>query len=201
MFPHEAGSKNGAFAEAGTRISGSGAFTVREAKASYQRVSRIRAKPPNEDESGGPPGPSDYEQPGALLELSASYESDGDLLSHKSSHEIWEGVVLAPRQEFRLVSLPLRTVTPVSHGMERSQLSALSEASITGFKHDLVALLQTVDTEIRDVQILSPKGKTPVIYIDYARVGLMPLSAFGDGVRRVLLIARAAVGGWRSTAH
>ena len=109
MFPHEAGSKNGAFAEAGTRISGSGAFTVREAKASYQRVSRIRAKPPNEDESGGPPGPSDYEQPGALLELSASYESDGDLLSHKSSHEIWEGVVLAPRQEFRLVSLPLRT--------------------------------------------------------------------------------------------
>jgi AAA15 family ATPase/GTPase len=46
-----------------------------------------------------------------------------------------------------------------------------------------------MDSEITDLVILSPTGKLPSLYIDHKRVGISPLSAFGDGVRRLLFIA------------
>jgi len=46
-----------------------------------------------------------------------------------------------------------------------------------------------MDSEITDLVILSPTGKRPSLYIDHKLVGISPLSAFGDGVRRLLFIA------------
>ena len=69
MFPHEPGSRNGSFSEAETRISGSGTFSVKEAKAHYKRLSRVRARPLEAE---------NYEQGGARFELSASYKSDSE---------------------------------------------------------------------------------------------------------------------------
>ncbi len=185
MFPHDAGSNNGAFTAADTRISGSGAFAVKEARASYKKKSRIRARSPRDADSGL--NEEGYEQPGAGFDLSVSYEGAGQGRGPKLEYELWEGEDLLLDVESGQFALPVRTVTPVSHRAEYLRL--LSQAAITGVKPELLALLRNIDSDIHDVQILSPTGKTPVIYIDYARVGLMPLSAFGDGVRRVLFIA------------
>jgi hypothetical protein len=95
MFPHGADSRNGLFSEAETRISGSGTFAVKEAKAHFKRLSRVRT---TEDS-----GEAGHEQAGALFDLSASYESDGERINQSSKKEIWEGEGVALSGEVRLV--------------------------------------------------------------------------------------------------
>jgi hypothetical protein len=186
MFPHEPGSRNGSFSEAETRISGSGTLAVREVRAHYKRLSRVRARPPEAEKSLGDFGQADYEQAGVLFELSASY-ANGNI--RMQPWELWYGEELKLTGVMGLANVPCEMITPVSHRVETDQLRWLSEASIADKKHGLLALIQAIDSEIRDVQILSPSGKRPVIYIDFARVGFIPLSACGDGIRRALFIA------------
>jgi predicted ATPase len=76
----------------------------------------------------------------------------------------------------------------VSHRVEPIH-KELSEATLAGQKRQILSLLKELDPRILDVQILSPKGRHPAIYIDYVSNGLLPMSAFGDGVRRAFLIA------------
>ena len=48
--------------------------------------------------------------------------------------------------------------------------------------------MMALDRKIQDVLVLS-EGKQAVIHVDYLSSGILPLSSFGDGLRRALLIA------------
>jgi hypothetical protein len=186
MFPHQP-LIDGPFARGRVSIAGSGAFAGREVFASYKPTSRIGARPASARGDSGADG-NGLEQAGARVELVADAEIDpgGALREFTSVYDLWEGDTL-PLSGHALF-LPVRTVTPVSHRVEPIERD-LSEATLTGQKGQILSLLQELDSGILDVQILSPRGHRSAIYIDYSSNGLLPLSSFGDGVRRAFLIA------------
>lgn len=75
------------------------------------------------------------------------------------------------------------------HRVESVQVREYSEAAQAGLKQQTLFLLKAIDPQIRDVQILVPKGRLPAIYIEYGTFGLRPLSSLGDGTRRAFSIA------------
>jgi AAA15 family ATPase/GTPase len=76
------------------------------------------------------------------------------------------------------------------------EIRLLSQARFRNFKSDVVRLLQQIDSNISDIEILSPpqsissvSTSSVYIYIQHKKLGLVPLSSFGDGIRRLLHIA------------
>lgn len=68
-----------------------------------------------------------------------------------------------------------------------------------GYKEICLKALQLFDSDIEDMMIFrSDIGNRPVEYLKHKRLGNMPLSTFGDGIKKVLVlsnaIARAAGG-------
>lgn len=65
-----------------------------------------------------------------------------------------------------------------------------SDARLAGFQEKVRELLRSLDSRLVDLEILAPRGQ-PVLFLQDAVAGLAPLSAFGDGIRRTLLLALA----------
>jgi AAA15 family ATPase/GTPase len=86
-------------------------------------------------------------------------------------------------------SLSIDIITPVSHPIEQLEVRLLSEATLQGLKLEIIKLLQVIDEEIIELQILTKMGDRAHIYIQHEKLGFSPLSAFGDGVRRLLFMA------------
>lgn len=89
-------------------------------------------------------------------------------------------------------SLKTSVVTPSSHRSEVGQFRLLSEATFQNFKADVIQLLQQMDNNISDIEILLPPESMSSrfnIYIQHKKLGLAPVSTFGDGIRRLLHIA------------
>jgi len=89
-------------------------------------------------------------------------------------------------------TLLISTVTPTSHRSSVAQIRLLSEASFSDFKADALKLLNQMDQNISDIEILVPPDSVAFsadIYIQHKKLGLVPVSSFGDGVRRLLHIA------------
>ncbi|MDK2411478.1 AAA family ATPase [Aphanizomenon sp. PH219] len=106
--------------------------------------------------------------------------------------QLWENEVLARPSRKREPGLSLCTsiVTPVSHRFE-SPFRLFSEARFKNFQADVLELLQKIDNNISDIEILLPPQSTSTfsIYIQHKKLGLAPVSTFGDGIRRLLHIA------------
>lgn len=61
-----------------------------------------------------------------------------------------------------------------------------------GYKEICIKALQLFDPDITDILVLkSTVGNRPVDYIKHNRLGTMPLSTFGDGIKKVLVLANA----------
>jgi len=109
------------------------------------------------------------------------------------TYRLWENYFLlskkSTKNEFKL---PISMVTPTSHRSNIGQFRLLSEARFYNFKSDVLDLLVQMDQNISDIEILlQPESISSrfSIYIQHKKLGLVPVSSFGDGVRRLLHIA------------
>lgn len=186
MFPHRQRTR-GPFVEGKVDLSGAGRFLVREARTLYKPASRLRTRttpsPGNGTEQNG------YDEAGAHMEFSVTAEPSPDGVSRQfyHSYDLWEGESPTLVEQDSLVTLPVHMLPP--HRAERVLLTEFSDVAESGLKQQTLSLVKAIDRGIRDVQILAPTGKRPAIYIDYASSGSLPLSAFGDGIRRAISIA------------
>jgi hypothetical protein len=95
--------------------------------------------------------------------------------------------------------LPVEIISPFDHGIEEIYVGRFRRAVLGDHKADIIKALQCVDSGIRDMEFLplpGPAQSIPyrgAIYLRHERNGRTPLSAFGDGVRRVLLMALTLV--------
>lgn len=178
-------------------VSGSGAFTVRELIAQYKRVTGefTDREQVDVDEHGAPIYElTTSEQVGAEIDIEVRTVRNSDNgntpLAHRQRVTLWS---MNPFEveipAFADQSLRVRTISPFSHQNERLQITQLSEAIETGWKEKVVDLLVKIDPLIAGLEIIAPTGGRAQVAIRHAKLGVMPLSAFGDGVRRVLLFA------------
>jgi len=191
LFPQNSEVSHIHLYEGETYVSSNGAFPVRELRAIYREFEGFSELNDKENSSESQLEIDDIEFDnilrGAELELKVATTFGPEELS--VSFEIWENQRFINRKNRSTAVLPIDTVTPFSHRIEQLQVSLLSEAIFLGIKPQIIKLLQLMDSEITDLVILSPTGKRPSLYIDHKLVGISPLSAFGDGVRRLLFIA------------
>jgi AAA15 family ATPase/GTPase len=195
LFPQNKQQEQLDFYQGETYVSGNGKFSVRESRAIYQELEGIELSENSESRSEdeldiGEPG-LDNIMRGAEIELKATLSNSETALSER--FEVWQNQRLTNRRIRSDAVLLVDTVTPFSHTIEQLEVGLLSDAILLGIKPEVIELLQLIDSEITDLVILSETGKRPSLYIDHKLVGISPLSAFGDGVRRLLFIALTLV--------
>lgn len=93
-------------------------------------------------------------------------------------------------------SLPVDFVRAWSHCSEtevrgRYSLALQKEAPQQDVKADLIRVLQQVDSGVQRLDLVQTGRMAPQLQVKHALTGVTPLSAFGDGFRRALLIAVA----------
>ncbi|MEG5171405.1 AAA family ATPase [Microcoleus sp. B3-D7] len=195
LFPQNSEISHVHVYEGETYVSSNGDFPVTELRAIYREFEGVSelGEAENSSESQLEIDEIEFDNilRGAELELKVATIYDLEELSVK--FEIWENQRFVNRKNRSTAVLPIDTVTPFSHRIEQLQINLLSEVILWGMKPEVIKLLQQMDAEITDLVILSPTGKRPSLYIDHKRVGISPLSAFGDGVRRLLFIALTLV--------
>lgn len=190
-------------------ISGSGSFAVKQMKATYEEIEGMFVSEKRRRLAAGDDqlAESEDEQIGEsedLLELRKGLDLRVELYTEQLSlfdseeadiiedYQIWEHEFLSRASGKREPSLLTSVVTPASHRSDIGQFRLLSEARFHNFKADVLELLRQMDHNISDIEILlSPESISSRfnIYIQHERLGLAPVSTFGDGVRRLLHIA------------
>jgi len=184
-------------------ISSTGLFSVKKLIASYEEMEQISLSEEsnirnisNEEEIENEDTPR--VKKGIKLKIEV-FADDGYQLSLFGEPPacitdflLWEDERFYRLPGKREPSLKTSVVTPSSHRSEVGQFRLLSEATFQNFKADVVKLLQQMDNNISDIEILLPPESISSrfnIYIQHKKLGLAPVSTFGDGIRRLLHIA------------
>lgn len=105
---------------------------------------------------------------------------------------IWDGLpITRPRssQPKNWPRLDCAVIYPYSYQMNPVQVQSLSRVQFGDEGKVVVDLLRQFDPDVLDVDIGSSRGYRPAIYLKHRRLGLAPLSVFGDAMRRSVLLA------------
>jgi predicted ATP-dependent endonuclease of OLD family len=190
-------------------IAGSGSFAVKQMKATYEEiegmfVSEKRRRLVAGDEQLAESEDEQLAESEDLLEVRKGLDLKVEIYTEQlnlfndgeaniiEDYQLWEHEFLSRASGKREPSLLTSVVTPASHRSDIGQFRLLSEARFQNFKADVLDLLRQMDHNISDIEILlSPESISSRfnIYIQHEKLGLAPVSTFGDGVRRLLHIA------------
>jgi predicted ATP-dependent endonuclease of OLD family len=188
-------------------ISGSGSFPVKQMQATYEEiegmfVSEKRRRLVTGDDQLAESEDEQIGESDDLLEVRKGLDLRVELYTEQlnlfgdekliEDYQLWEHEFLSRASGKREPSLLTSVVTPASHRSDIGQFRLLSEARFHNFKADVLDLLHQMDRNISDIEILlSPESTSSRfnIYIQHEKLGLAPVSTFGDGVRRLLHIA------------
>lgn len=108
--------------------------------------------------------------------------------SHARTFTLWQNQPVRPAGGRG--STPCEVVLAYQHWMPAVPIRGYSQARLLGTSEELTRLLSLIDPEIRGLEILQPEEE-PVLYVTHATHGPVPLSVYGDGIRRTLLLAES----------
>ena len=206
LFPQNIQNNSDYFYQGETKVSGNGNFGVVESKATYQEFEEIwdSTKDSNEeDEEENLMDDRDNDNnevrrgadlkltftPSKLISKLDIFEDKNQEIPISKEFKIWENQPLTILNKYRSNWLSVDIVTPFSHRTEQLQIKLLTDAILKNLKPEIVELISMIDSEIIDLDILDPTGKKSRLYVIHKTLGFTPLSAFGDGVRRLLFMA------------
>lgn len=129
------------------------------------------------------------------IKVVVTQEANNNKEEINENFELWEEdrIRMFTPNKSQSLQIGYVSIAPSAHRTESFSTKLLSEARIKGFKGELIELLKALDSNIENLEILTYSDVSfrqfPVIYIDHKKLGLVPLSSFGDGVRRLVFIA------------
>lgn len=85
--------------------------------------------------------------------------------------------------------LSMEYISPLEH---LAQNRLISKAIKAGNKNSLIKMIKIFDNKIKSLEIIDENGR-PIPYIGHQKLGMVPLSTFGDGLRKALIIAASIV--------
>ena len=183
--------------EGTTKLAAEGRFPVREVSARFTEVEGFFDEADETQSSLFPRSEESGVRRGAELTLSAEIETDAPLplglgepylIKGEFGVVLWESGRGPIAQNLSGPSLPVVTITPFSHRVQQIEVEALSDALFADLKPMVLELVRIFDPAIEDFEILKRPRSEPAVYLRHARLGKAPLSSFGDGMRRVLLM-------------
>lgn len=90
------------------------------------------------------------------------------------------------------ISTPIEYISPVTYYLDSVNYQNLNRVIKDGKKELLLSLLQAFDANISDLNIVMEAHK-PKVYLMNEELGMIPLSLFGDGVKKALTVASAII--------
>jgi energy-coupling factor transporter ATP-binding protein EcfA2 len=192
--------------EGGCTMSCDGRFPLRKLRADYKdivgepnidrNIYRLHAEV-NRLRYAFPKGGVADIEPGRGAEITHSIEwAEGEPSGESANHQtvglqVWEGLpILAKRTRPRRRFLHAETLTPYSYQINRVQVRSQSRLLFDrDSRSSILDLIREFDPEIQEIDIVSFRGGRPAIYLNHRRLGPAPLSTFGDGLRRAVLLA------------
>lgn len=87
-----------------------------------------------------------------------------------------------------LKTVSMEYITPIDHLLKNSPNEVIKKRK----KKELIQLLNIFDESIIGLEMVEENKKT-VPYIEHKKLGLMPLSTYGDGVKKVLLLGSSII--------
>jgi hypothetical protein len=163
-------------------------------RAHYQDLRSLRNASIDSASESPMISPLAIERSGVRLEVEAVDSVMPGELRH-STFEWWEDERnLIPT--LPLISMLVRVVTPYDHWLLPLLVAQYSDARRRGSTDEIIELLAAVDPRITGLEVLTSPNEgsgqgEPLLYVRDANAGLLPVDAFGDGLRRILQIAFA----------
>lgn len=88
----------------------------------------------------------------------------------------------------KLEIIPIQYITPIEHMLKNSPNEIIKK----GKKKDLIELLNIFDKDIIGIEMVEENRKT-VPFIEHEKLGIMTLSTYGDGLKKVLLLGSSII--------
>lgn len=177
------------------RLSGDGASQIREVTARLNEIEgflgdhdmETKSFDESEFDTSGIKRGVQLQLLSKLKDMQASL-FEGACQEREFTVELWENARGPVPQNTGEVSIEVSTITPFSHRMRNMDVEAVSASILNNTQDTLLSLLREFDSGIQDLEILKRQGSDAVVYVKHKRLGLSPLSTFGDGMRRALII-------------
>jgi ABC-type transporter Mla maintaining outer membrane lipid asymmetry ATPase subunit MlaF len=188
LFPVDQGGEQPIVGEIRIDVTGPTAIDSVVANLSELRGMRAQRNIFETDESGANEIVAEVERTGLEIAVQAT-TAQGLLFAEPRVFQIWEGesIYRTSRAQPRL---PVRTVTPYEHWLRQPATKGFSDAVLTGNERRTLELIKRIEPNIMDVRVLATQ-REPMLYLKDARAGFLPVSSFGDGIRRILTLALA----------
>ncbi|MEK3899780.1 MULTISPECIES: AAA family ATPase [unclassified Paenibacillus] len=87
-------------------------------------------------------------------------------------------------------SLPSRFISTIEHIVNNTSRSLFKSSSI---KRDVVRALNIFDNNIIDIGIIQEEDQRFIQALEHRSLGMLPLSTFGDGMKRMVSLAQGVV--------
>jgi energy-coupling factor transporter ATP-binding protein EcfA2 len=201
LFPQTSKSSPLEFFEGGAAtLESSGEYPIIECHTQFDEFEAIRRprKKSQGQENFKTLGESDSETGGGLARRGAELRlrialahniplSSGPTLLRQLT--IWDDQKLIRRKPKGEISLPVANITVAQSQSDVVAAETFSAFRRLGLYNEAIEILRQLDSGIREVLVLSEKGRYGQLYIQHDKTGLTPLSATGDGFRRSLQIA------------
>ncbi|EYE87604.1 hypothetical protein Q428_12425 [Fervidicella metallireducens AeB] len=84
--------------------------------------------------------------------------------------------------------ISMEYITPVDHLLQNTPNDVIKKGS----KKELIQLLSIFDKDINGLEMIE-ENKITVPYVEHKKLGLMPLSTYGDGLKKVLLLGASII--------
>ena len=199
MFPQHA--SQGPIANYGGSIglSIAGPGPVRAVEARFQElrsaVEALPQRPAPHDESTEDELEISGERRGAKIDVEIGLGPDASSSKSRESFTWWEGErFVGPRHDGQ--RLRTQVITPYDHWYRGISARMYSQLRVEEAGEDVIRLLSLVDPRIIGLEVLAaqPEAGAAVtpraeLYLRDRNAGLLPVDAFGDGMRRILLMA------------
>jgi AAA15 family ATPase/GTPase len=119
--------------------------------------------------------------------------AEGNTNINTYQFQIWDFKIES--DQFKDARRNISTVMLNAHAFQINPLlvSIVSRNSFDNSGNFIQKLIGTFDSEIRKINVASFRGFRPSVYVQHDRLGVAPLSIFGDGFRRVVLIANEMI--------
>lgn len=137
---------------------------------------------------------TEYARSGIELEVLSTAPSDGQpkLFDDEieETFQFWEDERFVQRKRSRGKALVNHvTVYPSYSSSDVILALRLTQITKEGTKNDLLEVVKLFDPEILDLHVLATSQNRSSLYIEHRRLGLAPFYTFGDGLKKMLLIA------------
>lgn len=197
LFPQRASEGPDTSYDGSIKLAISGESPIRAMEARYEglrgAIEAAPRSPTAEGELRLPRG----ERRGAKIDvevmLSADAPESGADRAARRSFTWWAGERFEAPQE-NPPGLRAQTITPYAHWLGQ-HASLYSQLRVEGKGEDVAELLSLVDPRIVGLEVLAARSEIEAeeapaeLYLRDRHAGLLPIDAFGDGMRRILLMA------------